>query len=106
MSSHIEPLIDRVYFDKRNIIFIHPGYIDNKEGDTSKNIKYVLWSVGCIMLKYLNKVTFEDMLILHRNYDKIIIQLACLDLDENLRDLILICLTYDGEKDFTELFLL
>lgn len=61
-------------FDNSNIIHIHPLYIkltnENKPKKEIDRLKYMLWSIGILVLKYIYNIFHENLMYLHQNYQK------------------------------------
>jgi len=59
----------KVIFDNKNFIFVHPEYLKNIYSKSENfRLKYLLWSVGILILKYIFNTEVEDLVYLHKNH--------------------------------------
>ena len=64
----LDPALNKVSFDSKNIIYIHPYYL--RDGDRSEicRLKYLLWSIAILILKFVLNINFQILQKIHKNF--------------------------------------
>jgi hypothetical protein len=66
----LEANLSKVSFDSQNIIYVHPDYLQQKDDMSlieNLRLKYILWSISMLILKFVFSVMDYDLISLHKN---------------------------------------
>lgn len=109
--NYIGAILTKVSFDDKNIIHIHPKYIKltNEGGKKYKidKLKYVLWSIGMLILRYVYHINIENLKIFHKEYMRANVTsfLREFNVYNNHFEFLQLCFNYK-EEDFSKFYYL
>jgi hypothetical protein len=98
-------MLDKVSFDNKNIIYVHPKYLKKEKHDDKSRIKYVLWSIGILILKYIYFVPQENLIYFHKNYKRYSSMLKMFKINPGQYEFLKQCFSYE-EENFIKFFIM
>jgi hypothetical protein len=98
-----------VSFDNKNIIYIHPEYLREVDRKDVNRLKYLLWSIAMLILKFVCNLNFDKLQNIHSNFneenkEKLLKEIIDdMKVNESVFEFIYILVNYE-EKSFTDFY--